>query len=627
MQRHSHNAFKVKLKMALKALFPSVACFLVSCVAKQNNREVKCKVFSVGKDVATEFRSKASEDGVRLVYLNLKMGNESYRPLELQDEFLPEKWVWASSITEPMLSFPFDYDILSLGILNFQVRSMTVQLQDKPAGCLSGLNSSYQNMVVGRALLDNVHFSELSGGPTAVVCVAMIMAEKVEEMSVAWAWIEYYCCSRLNATQINCDLPVSIKNTLGVGRGWFDQLELYFSLIFIFYWPALLLAIPDCVFNLRYECDREDRINNQMINNGRDESSQTRNGYEQITDQNEEEGRPLEGEQIPVDDSSPISLSSFAEGCVQQLSDLKLSFNVKLALLECFILPFVFYLHEGIYFTLKQNYLKESLSKSPSGATLTGFSQPPVIVKQDTVSTAIFASLLAFTVLMSVLFSRPMDFQVQMAIPCKLCQIASARFPQLYGGCYDSGSRENTYLMGDEMLHHLKVLQEWLCLWMTFPLRSHMYRLKIPEFLSSPSMNYQITRRLRALKVLRSFISILGGVILAAILLILYLVTSYLMFFICSPVFLWFNLIWQNLLQCLLQRRLQHMNSSRRKLLLTLFVLPLAWYALLYFLVTTSLAFILAVLEFTVIGLVLNADILAPYASFTLVVATNLYLC
>ena len=316
------------------------------------------------------------------------MGNESYRPLELQDEFLPEKWVWASSITEPMLSFPFDYDILSLGILNFQVRSMTVQLQDKPAGCLSGLNSSYQNMVVGRALLDNVtqvHFSELSGGPTAVVCVAMIMAEKVEEMSLAWAWIEYHCCSRLNATQINCDLPVSIKNTLG--RGWFDQLELYFSLIFNLYWPALLLAIPDCVFNLRYECDREDRINNHMINNGRDESSQTRNGYEQITDQNEEEGRPLEGEQIPVDDSSPISLSSFAEGCVQQLSDLRLSFNVKLALLECFILPFVFYLHEGIYFALKQNYLKESLSKSPSGATLTGFSQPPVIVKQDTVFT------------------------------------------------------------------------------------------------------------------------------------------------------------------------------------------------------------------------------------------------
>ena len=160
----------------------------------------------------------------------------------------------------------------------------------------------------------------------------------------------------------------------------------------------------------------------------------------------------------------------------------------------------------------------------------------------------------------------------QMAIPCKLCQIASARFPQLYGGCYDSGSRENTYLMGDEMLHHLKVLQECLCLLMTFPLRSHMCRLKIPEFLSSPSMNYQITRRLRALRVLRSFISILGGVMLAAILLILYLFTSYLMFFICSPVFLWFNLIWQNLLQCLLQRRLQH--SSRRKLLLTLFVLP-----------------------------------------------------
>ena len=135
-----------------------------------------------------------------MIYLNLKIGNNSYNPLELQDEFLPDRWVWARSNNEPMLSLPFDFDILSLGLLNYQVGSMTVSLRDEPSGCLAGLNSTCQNLVVVGALLSNV---TNKSGNKGVVCVAMI--DEDVHNSDDTRPIVYHCC-RLNASSINCDL-------------------------------------------------------------------------------------------------------------------------------------------------------------------------------------------------------------------------------------------------------------------------------------------------------------------------------------------------------------------------------------------------------------------------------------
>ena len=167
--------------------------FCVSTAAAVRNCSlVNCNVLPVGENIASEFRPKASEKGVRLIYLNLKIGNNSYNPLELQDEFKPDRWVWARSNKEPMLSLPYDYDILSLGLLNYQVRSMTVPLRDEPSGCLARLNSTCQNMAVRRALLhlDNVTMESNSG----VVCVAMI--EKIVHKHYDARSIKYHCCRK-----------------------------------------------------------------------------------------------------------------------------------------------------------------------------------------------------------------------------------------------------------------------------------------------------------------------------------------------------------------------------------------------------------------------------------------------
>ena len=333
---------------AFKAVaFQSLACvwFCVSTAATvQNCSLVNCKVLPVGENIASEFRLKASEKGVRMIYLNLKIGNNSYSPLELQDEFQPDRWVWARSNKEPMLSLPYDYDILSLGLLNYQVRSMTLPLRDEPSGCLAGLNSTCQDVAVGRALLGNV---TSEGGNTGVVCVAAIkkIVRKDFLMHYETISIKYHCC-RLNASSINCDVPVE-------GSNWYEAIYnflIILAVVLMFYFPALPLLLPDYIFDLQYECDKEEN------------TDELRSGYEEIPD------IQVSGE-IPVDDASPVTCSTALLGCVQGLPDVKMSFNLKLAVLLLCIFPFGFYVNVGLSFVLKEKYFDELFIKVPPPKT------------------------------------------------------------------------------------------------------------------------------------------------------------------------------------------------------------------------------------------------------------------
>ena len=396
--------------MALKTISLAVLWFLVSCTAEQNCSEVQCKLLPVGKDLTSEFRLKASEKGVRIVYMNLEIGNDSYHPLDVKDEFLPNTWVWARSISQPMLSLPHDYDILSLGLFNFQVRSMNIRVKDHPSGCLAGLNSSCQNIVVGKALLQNVTQDGLSEHlpKPEVVCVAMIETNSDYDVPL----IKYRCC-RLNGTyRLRCDLPVK-KSDLDI-TDWLNNVVLMISIILIYYWPALPLALPDYVFNFQRECVKEERLTRDQQT---DSDQPASNGYEPIPGVNNEieeehtQSATEQTEQIPVDDASPISYGILLCGCFQRLPDLKVSFNVKLGVMF-FIWPFFFYLKTAIYFTLKQKYLRESLMKSPPGTALTGFFYFFDFTKLNNTVFIILISCWAFMSLMLVLFVRPKDFLV-----------------------------------------------------------------------------------------------------------------------------------------------------------------------------------------------------------------------
>ena len=316
--------------------------------------------------------------------------------------------MWAPSITEPMLSLPLDFDVLSLGLLNYQVRSMTVPLRDEPSGCLAGLKSTCQNMAVGSALLDNVTrgSSVKLSRRTEVVCVLIIK----KELHSYHRSIKYHCCG-FNVSKINCNFSVVISN-------WFNAIYyflLVLSNVILFYSPALLLLLPDCVFNLRNECASENNTENQQTNSEQavstasptaDRNQQNLenqieevdrdNGEElptadgnQQTPENQNEGVDRDngeelpsadgnqqtpknqnkevdkdnGEKLPVDDARPVTCSTLLLRCAQQLPGLKMSFNLKLAVLLFCIYPFPVYVQLGFYLNSKQQYIHERLRK------------------------------------------------------------------------------------------------------------------------------------------------------------------------------------------------------------------------------------------------------------------------
>ncbi|XP_068688028.1 uncharacterized protein [Montipora foliosa] len=376
--------------MARKAFFAFLVLFSFAfCEAKAENcSEVQCKIFPVEEDLATEFRHKASEKGVRLVYINLVIGNATYDPLDLPDEFLPHRWVWANTIKEPMLTLPDDYDILSIGLLNNQVRSMDVKLEDQPSGCLAKLNSTCQNMAVGRMLLENVTIKstgeKVQNEP--VVCVEVIKDIKTEDTNTRD--VDYQCCGMHQgptgrSALIGCDQTVDIGS-------WMEALNSFFTIfsgILSLFLPALPLALPDWVFSLRAECEKENRLEEQNNNTetpGDHQSIGNINGttdepdnpsadepslinghssYQQISDSDHDASNPRENtseqieeesETIPVDDSSPMNLSTLLNGCVQKLPDTEMSFNIKLAIMLLCICPSVLYVQIGLYGTVKK---------------------------------------------------------------------------------------------------------------------------------------------------------------------------------------------------------------------------------------------------------------------------------
>ncbi|XP_078357360.1 uncharacterized protein LOC144642253 [Oculina patagonica] len=212
--------------------------------------ETHCKLVTDGNDVSTEFRTKSSEHGVRMVYLHLNVGNESYNPLQSYDRFLPSRWTWARGVDEPMLSFSYQYQVLSLGLLRNQVRSTKVALSDEPRGCLANLTSTSKDIVVARTLLEKVIDDHDSNSPLPsedVVCVSVVQRSMDKLTALYYGNVEYRCCrkqKRGNRTVVQCDLPAKEDIWLSL---FYHELTIGVIIAF-FSWPGVLLLLPDSLF-------------------------------------------------------------------------------------------------------------------------------------------------------------------------------------------------------------------------------------------------------------------------------------------------------------------------------------------------------------------------------------------
>ena len=297
--------------MAFKTILFPFLCFLVSSTAEQNCSEYQCSLVPVGEDLSSEFQLKASEKGVKLVYLQVKIiGNDRYGPVNVPDEFLPDsRWVYTRSISEPMLSLPYDYDALSLGLLNYQVRSMTVPLIENPAGCLGALNSC-QKKVIGSALLKNV---TISIHKVDVVCVQDIKDYNWFQLLYHEDNLEYDCCIRENISgEIRCNQ--SARNS-----PWLEAFNVVLFIllgVWVFYFPAFPLALPDFIFNFQEELEKEQQEDNRRGLDANSQDSHDNQGQELQDPHYYQRDSTVERDQnlypepeisVIIDDGSPFS--------------------------------------------------------------------------------------------------------------------------------------------------------------------------------------------------------------------------------------------------------------------------------------------------------------------------------
>jgi len=607
-----------------------------------------------------------------MVYLHLKIGNDSYDPLELDDEFLSHRWVWANTISEPMLSLSYDYDILSLGLLTYQVRSMDVHLQDQPSGCLANLGSTCQDKAVARVLLNETEHSTYGELPqnADVVCVAVI--EKTDFYSEFFEGnVRFHCCAKnTKKASIQCDLVAK-------SSGWFKAFNgilNILTLVMILYCPAFLLALPDFIINLREEYQKGVKDNNNGRGDPEDNqallNSPRANEYGAINDEpctsepsesyllqrrnepiqsqifNDSEGASGSGSAVEqpqqpaqdqmsqnsrlsttkqsfvyLDDASPITCSTLFDKCTKKFKSDLIFFNVKLAFLCYFVIPIFCYVELWLNYTTEKVFFVEMSRKQE--ALLVG----PIF------SRLVSKGSLALFVLNSVpmiLLSRPVDFKHNGK--CIVC-------------------KGNDLFVGEELLQHMEqmlVITQKFSSWLIkqhrkgitnpiqFCTRLHIYYFE-------PSLDEDALPHRRCHRVLPivwllfcdTIIISLCGLFLGAVYLFVFLVGIVLLCLVYSPFFtLCFALIRQALhllrtqaLQFLLQRLNNSFYMIAHFIMIIHRIFLIQNLTVACFAGALSCRFIVKMFGYIIIGLVLNAEIASPFATFVIAVSTNTYLC
>ena len=620
----------VTKKMAVEFITPfSVFLFfLSSCQAKPENfSEAQCKILTVGEGTASEFRVKASDRGVRIVYLDLKFRNDSYRPSESENEFLPNRWVWASLISEPMLSLSYDYDILSVGLLKYQTRSMDVLLEDQPSGCLANLNSSYQNKVVGRALLNMTQLNSGELPDRNVVCVAMI-----EDYFNDFLWsffngnVRFQCCrmskeETTESTSIQCELDVQVSGWFKAFNGTLNLL----TVLMMLYCPAFLLFLPDSIFNLQEECKKEERraIEEQSEDSHHRQGSLQRSRYgstdEALVNVNAEnsDSVPLVTLAIPtqsqqaysqsllyLDEPNPITFSYFLRNYTKERTEL-FSFHSKFAFLWYCVVPIFVYLRLGLNYIVESKFMKE-VHKKPK-ASLVGPLFSYLFDFQGFLSW-----LMALAPLILILLSTPKDFLITVRgdigqVVCPVCE-------------------ENTVSVGEYMLRHLGTLAV-----KSYEVASYLINLHQKALAGSTKFFTHCAiekmgppwKRAKtpfiALWVLfwDVVLVIVVGVIFGGVCLCLLLLGSISLIILYSP---WCSLI----LICF--RKLRQM--SKKWIIIVVFHVSLTAILTGGCLVGgLSCRCITRMFGLVTLGLVLNASVVGPFLALSIVALTNIYLC
>ena len=588
--------------MAIYAVFLIAVCFSATSAVHKPCGVGQCKLVPVGQNRArlsrsleqarqnptVAFQELASAEGVRLVYFNLEIGNNSVHPLESEERLLAKRWIWAKTIQEPMLRLTDnEYDIYSLGLLTRQKRYMSVQLEEKPLRCLAELNASCQDNVVAEALLGNI--TNLSPGnrlpQTGSVCT---YHKKNSSGQEGW---KFLCCSVQNITEGNHTI---IRCGLALGNVWFTKpfKGVYFLIlcILIVYSPAIPL------FFLNFQPERG------------------------TGSEFEKEDQELSKFEIPVDDDSPITVSALLRDYIGKLPQIEINFNLKLCFYIFAVFPIFIHLKLAVVFFYNLEYYQEVSRKRhyyclDDGQLFTFCLDTFVDLGRQWKLTRFGTIVFIFCILMflGIPFIKPKDLRPGLG------QLIIERLEKQRHRVFDF-----TYFMLELYMCLLKESMMTLSLsGRTGESRGNSLGECLRLFITSES------RRRQASRFMCDFLLIVPGFLIGATLgiaCILILLIGLFVIFLCfSPlasVLVFLALKLQNRgIVCIMP------IFCFPVFLFMYFAFVLMFPLALFVVLTISVAFITHIFLLTVLGLVLNYEFVTPYVVFISVVAANIYLC
>ena len=617
--------------MAIYAFFLIAVCLSATCAVHKPCGVGQCKLVLVGQNPAVKFQQLASEEGVRLVYFNLEIGNNSVYPLESGERLLAKRWIWAKTMQEPMLHMTDnEYDIYSLGLLTRQKRYMSVQLEEKPPQCLAELNTSCQDNVVAEAFLGNItNLSFRNRLPqTGSLCT---YHKKHSAILLGW---QFLCCSLQKNTEGNHTI---IRCGLALGNARFAKpfRGVYYLLVFILllYAPAIPLLIPDSLFNLQHEYDKEVKKEKQVRDNQvspnehqgieisvisqtsqqtlsqldgicEDSDSSEADSEIQENSSTHHEDQELSKSEISAEDDSPITVSALLGDYIKELPQIQISFNLKLFFFIFVVFPIFLHLKLAVVYFYNLEYYQESSRKRQQPCTQDGH---------------------FFTVCLSLLF----DFRSQW----KLTFVTTTAFiSSILLFVVIAFIKPKDLLkppLGPLIAEVLEGQSQGVFIFTHFMMEQYMSKL-IKLSLSGRTGKSRLRRACRFMcDFLLIFPVFFFGATLSIVSILIFLIGLFGIFVFFSPftqftLFVFFRTNEINILKSIVKAGGCCLTLQR----IILFVLCfLSFASLLVTVLVPSVLFITNIFFLTIVGLVLNYEFVTPYVVFISVVAANIYLC
>ena len=325
--------------------------------------------------------------------------------------------------------------------------------------------------------------------------------------------------------------------------------------------------------------------------------------------------RGEESEFIPVDDSSPMNVSTLVRECVQKLPGIPLSFNIKLTVLLLCVIPCVSYFQMVVYPTVKEMYFNECRNKQ---VAVEVFFRPSLALAPISAWRSVPFVILILFLALPALFSKPEDFVLPEGLECLDCK----KYSEEHDNAFSFPDRRS---MGDEILRHLKIMYHAPanCFRSILTETSSLRKMWQKPRLSCVSCE-ENSRSSRAIRVVLSLIAIPLGILLIALLAVFAV-----FLFICVFGFVYSPLM--TLVDCckmkLLSRQFSNNSSNLRIFNVVSFVFCFCIFVGISWQLLNSFYFFICVLGFTILGLTLNISIVTPYVVFVLALTTYLYLC